>query len=1123
MNYFLGIDGTGGTLVADFEEGAAGTTPGLNHPISGTTVIQNGVWYHAAATYDGTTWRLYLNGILEGSPLVAGQPVRSDSTQDAGLGTAMTSTGVASGFFDGTLDEVRIWDHARTEPQIHAAMSGPLTVAPGLVARWGANEGTGTTISSSAGATIDGTLTNGPLWVTGTPFVSTANLAPNVPTNVAPSDGSTGVSTSPMLQVQVSDPNGGQLTTSFYGRPVGNAAAEDFTFLVLPDTQHYVDLDEARADTYRQQTQWIVDNADALNVVFVSHLGDITESFDTVEAEWQRADSAMDTLDNAGIPNNLAPGNHDLGTGGTTSSFYDQYFPPSRYDLPANPWYGGWLGEEAGQVQRLNKDNYELFTAGGIDFLIVHLEIDMPTYAVQWANEIIDRYPDRQVIISTHAFLNTSNARPTSRVTTRADGLSADQVWTQLIAPNCNVFLVVNGHYPGEGRTTSNNSCGQPVHQVLTDYQSRVNGGDGWLRYYKFRPASNTIEAYTYSPKLGAFETDASSQFTLPYAMDSIGGFQLIGSVSTASGGTPSMAWPTLLAGTQYEWYAVTSDGLASQTSPTWSFTTATANREPVFAQDLGDRSDPEGAVVSVDAGASDADGDVLVFAASGLPAGLSINAATGIISGTIGFGAAAGSPYSVSVTVRDGAVVDATDTFTWSVSDVNREPVFAQDLGDRSDPEGALVSVDAGASDADGDVLVFAASGLPAGLSINAATGIISGTIGFGAAAGSPYAVSVTVRDGAVVDATDTFTWSVSDVNREPVFAQDLGDRSDPEGAVVSVDAGASDADGDVLVFAASGLPAGLSINAATGIISGTIGFGAAAGSPYAVSVTVRDGAVVDATDTFTWTVGNTNREPVFAQDLGDRSDPEGAVVSVDAGASDADGDVLVFAARGCRLVCRSTRRPGSFLGRSGLVLRRGVRMRCRSRSVMVRWWMLRTPSPGPWPTPIGSRCLLRIWVIAAIPRVLLVSVDAGASDADGDVLVFAASGLPAGLSINPATGIISGTIGFGAAAGSPYSVSVTVRDGAVVDATDTFTWSVSDVNREPVFAQDLGDRSDPEGAVVSVDAGASDADGDVLVFAASGVAGWFVDQRGDRDHFWDDRVWCCGGESVFGVGHGP
>ncbi len=82
---------------------------------------------------------------------------------------------------------------------------------------------------------------------------------------------------------------------------------------------------------------------------------------------------------------------------------------------------------------------------------------------------------------------------------------------------------------------------------------------------------------------------------------------------------------------------------------------------------------------------------------------------------------------------------------------------------------------------------------------------------------------------------------------------------------------------------------------------------------------------------------------------------------------------------------------------------------------------------------------------MIAAIPRVLSCQVDAGASDADGDVLVYAASGLPAGLSINTSTGIISGTIGFGAAAGSPYAVSITVRDGAVVDATDTFTWTVT------------------------------------------------------------------------------
>src|SRR5206468_1458483 len=65
MNYFLGLRASDGVLVADFEEGATGPSPGLNHPVAGVTAVANNVWYHAAATYDGSTWRLYLNGVLE--------------------------------------------------------------------------------------------------------------------------------------------------------------------------------------------------------------------------------------------------------------------------------------------------------------------------------------------------------------------------------------------------------------------------------------------------------------------------------------------------------------------------------------------------------------------------------------------------------------------------------------------------------------------------------------------------------------------------------------------------------------------------------------------------------------------------------------------------------------------------------------------------------------------------------------------------------------------------------------------------------------------------------------------------------------------------------------------------
>ena len=132
MNYFFGIDATSGKLVADFEEGAGGTGPlGLNHPVSGTAVVTSNVWHHAAATYDGTTWKLYLDGALDGS-LAVNQPARGDSIQYASLATAMTSTGAAAGFFQGALDEARVWNFARTQAQIQASKDFEVTSAAGL-------------------------------------------------------------------------------------------------------------------------------------------------------------------------------------------------------------------------------------------------------------------------------------------------------------------------------------------------------------------------------------------------------------------------------------------------------------------------------------------------------------------------------------------------------------------------------------------------------------------------------------------------------------------------------------------------------------------------------------------------------------------------------------------------------------------------------------------------------------------------------------------------------------------------------------------------------------------------------------------------------------------------------
>ncbi|MBG6238042.1 hypothetical protein IWX78_000997 [Mycetocola sp. CAN_C7] len=303
---------------------------------------------------------------------------------------------------------------------------------------------------------------------------------------------------------------------------------EDFTIAVIPDTQGYT-VSATNESKFEDQVDWIVENRDTLNIAWVTQVGDLVESWPNVN-HWNRASRYMKVLDDAGVPNSVLPGNHDMNILTGEATTYDTYFPPSRY--AAASWnspdasYGGYLGQNLfgpDPVDRKNKDNFGLLTAGGIDFVLINLEFESPDYTLDWAQKVLDAYPERRAIISTHGFITTGGTR--SNTTVRSDqGInSAVQVWNELIYDNCNIFLVLNGHWhdgdEGEANRTDPNACGQPVHQILSNYQSRINGGDGWMRYYTFSPAAGTISAKTYSPTLGRFETDADSEFSLAYDM----------------------------------------------------------------------------------------------------------------------------------------------------------------------------------------------------------------------------------------------------------------------------------------------------------------------------------------------------------------------------------------------------------------------------------------------------------------------------------------------------------------------------------------------------------------------------------------------------------------------------
>ncbi|MDP2895730.1 MAG: DNRLRE domain-containing protein [bacterium] len=380
---------------------------------------------------------------------------------------------------------------------------------------------------------------------------------PDLPVLASPPDGAFGVSTSPTLEVTVSDPDGEPLDVTFYGR---GGSGEKFTIIALPDTQYY---SQSYPQIFTAQTQWIVDNVAARNIVFVTHEGDLVQTWNNT-TQWARANTSMGLLDGV-VPYGVSPGNHDQPT-----TYYNQYFPYTRYE--DKPWYGGHRGTT-------NDTNCELFSAGGTDYIVLQLEFWPSSEVIAWADSVLKTHADRKAIITTHGFLGEDGSRNVHVMG------STQYIWDDLVVPNDNVYFVLCGHVHGEyARTDVVN--GREVHQLLADYQDGPNGGNGFLRIMRFVPAENKVYVQTYSPWLDQYETDSDSEFTLNFPMS---GYSLISAdEAVASGGNASVVWTGLSANTLHEWYVeVTDPTNRTQVGPIWTFATTSGDITPPTISDV--------------------------------------------------------------------------------------------------------------------------------------------------------------------------------------------------------------------------------------------------------------------------------------------------------------------------------------------------------------------------------------------------------------------------------------------------------------------------------------------------------------------------------------------------------
>ncbi|RNC79838.1 MAG: choice-of-anchor D domain-containing protein [Winogradskyella sp.] len=105
---------------------------GSTRTISSSVAIPENEWHHIAVTHDGTTARLYIDGVLETTSTL---PLPLDTSRSFLIGAAGRD-GSATAYFDGNIDEVRVWNAALTANQLRFLMNQELEDNAGTIGKY---------------------------------------------------------------------------------------------------------------------------------------------------------------------------------------------------------------------------------------------------------------------------------------------------------------------------------------------------------------------------------------------------------------------------------------------------------------------------------------------------------------------------------------------------------------------------------------------------------------------------------------------------------------------------------------------------------------------------------------------------------------------------------------------------------------------------------------------------------------------------------------------------------------------------------------------------------------------------------------------------------------------------